>query len=313
MPKGRSLTASALLQTPGGEPRAAWRLAAFGIAIAVASLAVGGALLPLATATPLARLARDVRLPLDQVSSVFALVIATWLTGRLVHRHGWPTWTETGLGRAAWRPAPVGAAFAAGLGVVLVPAAVLLVTGGARFEAATAADSPAFVTWSAAALLVPAALAEELLFRGYAFSACLQGVGRAGAVAMTSVAFGLAHLFNPGPTAVSIAGVMCAGAFLAVVRLTTGSLVAASAAHFGVNFAQAAVLHAPVSGLALQTPGYRYVPTGPAWLTGGSWGPEAGVVTVAGFAAATFLYVQRWRRAGDRAPAARGSTNRNSE
>jgi hypothetical protein len=40
----------------------------------------------------------------------------------------------------------------------------------------------------------------------------------------------------------------------------------------------AAVLHVPVSGLPFATPGYRAVITGPDWLTGGSWGPEGGVL-----------------------------------
>lgn len=307
------MNAGGLLRTPRGEPRAAWRVAAFGIIVAASSVVVGGAVLQLASATPLARLARDVRLPLDEMATVLTLVFATWLTGRLIHREGWPTWAEVGLGRAAWRPGPLVGALASGVGVVLVPAALLLGVGAARFEPAIATDSPAFVLWSAVALLAPAAFAEELLFRGYVFSACRQGIGRAGAVAVTSAAFGLAHLFNPGPTVASIAGVMFAGVFLAVVRLATGSLVAASLAHFGVNFAQAAVLHASVSGLALQAPGYRYVAAGPAWLTGGAWGPEAGLVTVAGFAAASFLYLQWWRRAGNEAPAAARPTNGNPE
>lgn len=296
-----------LLRTPGGEPRAASRVAAFGVIVAASSVAVGGMALQLAAATPLARLARDLRLPLDQLATVLTLLFATWLTGRLIHRDGWATWREAGLGRGAWTVGPLVSAFAAGLGVVLVPAALLLGTGAARFEPAMATDSPAFVTWSAVALLAPAALAEELLFRGYVFGACLGGVGRVGAVVVTSVAFGLAHLFNPGPTVASIAGVTCAGVFLAVVRLSTGSLVTAGMAHFGVNFAQAAVLHASVSGLALQAPGYRYVATGPAWLTGGAWGPEAGLVTVAAFAAASFLYLKWWRRAPDGTPAAASS------
>lgn len=301
------MNAEALFRTPGGEPRAAWRVAAFGASVAASSVVVGGGVLQVAAATPLARLARDIRLPLGQLATVLALVFATWLTGRLIHREEWAAWREAGLGRGAWRAGPLAAALAAGVGAVLLPAALLVGIGAARFEPATATESAAFVTWSAMALLAPAAAAEELLFRGYVFGACRDGIGRAGAVAATSAAFGLAHLFNPDPTVAAIAGVMCAGAFLAVVRLATGSLAAATAAHLGVNFAQAGVLHASVSGLALQAPGYRYVATGPTWLTGGAWGPEAGLVTVTAFAAATFLYVRWWRRAPDGTPAAAAS------
>ncbi|HVT40817.1 MAG TPA: hypothetical protein VHE78_17390, partial [Gemmatimonadaceae bacterium] len=82
--------------------------------------------------------------------------------------------------------------------------------------------------------------------------------------------------------------------FLASVRLATGSLYAAFVAHLAWNFVQGAVLHAPVSGLALPAPGYRAVDAGPAWLTGGAWGPEGGLAAAAGMLGATFLLL--WRR-----------------
>lgn len=78
--------------------------------------------------------------------------------------------------------------------------------------------------------------------------------------------------------------------FLAGVRLTTGSLAAAWLAHLGTNWAQGALLHAPISGLTfLPTPGYRLVPSGPDWLTGGAWGLEAGAATAATLLVITFL------------------------
>jgi hypothetical protein len=105
----------------------------------------------------------------------------------------------------------------------------------------------------------------------------------------------LLHLFNPAPTVLSTVMVGIAGVFLAVVRVTTGSLYAASVAHFAWNFVQAALLHAPVSGLPLPTPGYRLADSGPAWLTGGAWGPEGGLAAAAGMLLATFLLVRRAR------------------
>jgi hypothetical protein len=49
-------------------------------------------------------------------------------------------------------------------------------------------------------------------------------------------------------------------------------------AHLAWNWTMAAVLHVPVSGLSFATPGYRAVLDGPAWLTGGTWGPEGGIM-----------------------------------
>jgi hypothetical protein len=58
------------------------------------------------------------------------------------------------------------------------------------------------------------------------------------------------------------------------------------------NLVQAVVLHAPVSGLPLPTPGYRLVDNGPGWLTGGPWGPEGGLAAAGGMLVATFLLVR---------------------
>jgi hypothetical protein len=86
--------------------------------------------------------------------------------------------------------------------------------------------------------------------------------------------------------------VALAGVFLATVRLSTGSLWAATVAHLVWNLVQAVVLHAPVSGLPLPTPVYRLVDHGPEWLTGGAWGPEGGLAAAAGMLVATFLLLR---------------------
>jgi hypothetical protein len=82
--------------------------------------------------------------------------------------------------------------------------------------------------------------------------------------------------------------VMLAGLALGMIRLETGSLWAAWAAHFMWNWIMAAGLHVAVSGLPMATPGYRAVMQGPQWLSGGDWGPEGGafatVVLVAAIA-----------------------------
>lgn len=295
---------SPLVRPPAGEVRAPWRVVAFGIAVGASAVVAVGVGLAVVSATPVSAWARTARVPLDQWALVAALVFATWVTGRIVHGERERVWARAGLGRSSWRPWPSVVAVVVGALVILVPSLLLVAGGAARFASASATDSPAFVAWSAFALLVPAAISEELLFRGYLFDACRAGLGAWGAVGVTSALFALAHVLNPDPTVISVAAVALAGAFLGVVRLTTGSLVAAAAAHFGINYAQAVALHAPVSGLALQTPGYAYVPTGPAWLTGGAWGPEAGAGTVAALAVATFLCLWRCRPANAPPPTA---------
>ena len=139
--------------------------------------------------------------------------------------------------------------------------------------------------------------------RGYLLTTLVEGVGAPFAVAITSVLFAMLHLLNPAPTFISTAMVALAGVFLAVIRLTTGSLWAAWAGHLAWNLVQAVALHAPVSGLPLDTPGYRLVDHGPAWATGGAWGPEGGLAAAGGMLVATFLLV-RFVKPGDLAPRA---------
>lgn len=205
-------------------------------------------------------------------------------------------WTVVGLGRDAWRPVPLALATLAGLAVVSVPAAALVATGHV-----TVVDGPpggwGIAAFDALLWLAAPALFEELLARGYVFGELERRANATVAIALTSLGFGLLHWWNPGATPWTIGAVVLAGVFLGTVRHVTGSLVAAFLAHLAVNWAQGAVLHAPISGLEfLPTPGYRLVPGEPAWLTGGAWGLEAGAATAAALLVVTFLFLVAARR-----------------
>lgn len=258
------------------------RLVAF-IGASLLALAVVPALL-----YPFIRISGSVtgmRLIAFGLMSCAAMLIATAVTVRLFGE-SWRDTTRLGcdaLGR--W---PLLGGLAAGWFAISVPAGLLIWFGALRIVPADAGS-----WWEGAALalaiLVPAALTEELALRGYAFTLLRRAWGVTTAVALTSVAFGLLHLFNPGVTAQSVVLVTLAGVFLAGVRLAFDSLWAAWLAHLGYNFVQLAVLHTPVSGLAVPQPYYRTISSGPVWLTGGAWGPEAGGAAAFGMLGVSFL------------------------
>jgi CAAX protease family protein len=127
------------------------------------------------------------------------------------------------------------------------------------------------------ALLLPAALAEELAFRGVPMVAVSRAVGRRPAVLVQALLFGLAHAFNPGLTPLGIGNIVLAGVFLGLVFLSPGGLWSSTGAHLGWNLTLA-TLGASVSGLPFPVPGLSYVPGHPRWLTGGTFGPEGGLV-----------------------------------
>jgi hypothetical protein len=276
-----------------GKVRAWWRVAFFVAATTAGGILAGNIAYAVIASTPLVNLARQNGVPLPDFGELFGLLIGTYGALRILDGVRDGAWQLVGLGRAALRPRLLLLGLAAGTLGILVPCGVLIAAGRLGFE-----RQPAEIAswWTAARgalfLLAPAAFVEELAMRGYLLTVLVESAGAPLAVAITSVLFALLHLLNPDPTVLSTAMVALAGLFLATVRLTTGSLWAAIIAHLAWNLVQAVLLHAPVSGLPLPTPGYRLVDHGPGWLTGGGWGPEGGLAAAAGMLVATFLLVK---------------------
>jgi hypothetical protein len=136
------------------------------------------------------------------------------------------------------------------------------------------------------AFLVLAAVNEELLFRGYPFQRLVESIGSVGAVALSSVMFGLGHLANPGHTWISTANTALVGIPLAVAYLRTRALWMPLAMHFIWNFIEGIVLGLPVSGYYF--PGlFKPWVSGVVWLTGAAYGPEGGLLATGIIVAAT--------------------------
>ncbi len=190
-------------------------------------------------------------------------------------------WQGVALGRAAWRPGLLLTAFVVGAVAIALPTGIAMASGALRFVPAPPEPWARNLALSVA-VLAPAALTEELLLRGYPFVVLRERWGVVVTIAVTSALFGLLHLGNPGVTPTAIGNVMAAGVFLAGIRVVTGSLAAAWAAHFAWNWTLSAGFHAAVSGLPFGTPQYKLVDTGSDWLSGGAWGPEGSVLVAVG-------------------------------
>ncbi|MDH7486940.1 MAG: CPBP family intramembrane metalloprotease [Anaerolineae bacterium] len=129
---------------------------------------------------------------------------------------------------------------------------------------------------------------EELMMRGYVLQNLAEGLNMAWAVVISSAVFGLLHLGNPYASWISTANIAVAGVFLAAGYLVTRSLWLPIGLHFGWNFFQGTVFGFPVSG----TDGFhliRQTVAGPAWITGGPFGPEAGITGLVAMAVGTAL------------------------
>ena len=278
------MNARALFVGADGRARAPWRillfLALWVCCAVVVMVALGGVL---------RGADRFTRTPgtAESIGLTISLFMAHGITLLLIDRRGW---SYVRLHQAAARPKVLGAGFAIGAAPIAATSLALLAIGWLAVEPMPDGS------WMGAAVkvsvaLLPAALYEELLSRGYVFAALAEWLGNAVAIVLTSVAFGVLHVWNPGWTVGSIASVVLAGVFLAAIMIVTNSLYAAWLAHFAWNWVMAVPMHVKVSGLALANPDYQMVDAGPDWATGGRWGPEGGVVAAAAMILAlTLLY-----------------------
>ncbi len=217
------------------------------------------------------------------------MLIGHLWTFRVVDGRGW---RFVGLGRNAFRPSVL--ALGAGFGAlsIAIPAAILLVLGWLRIEPAAAGSSLGAATASLA-VLVPAVAVGRTAGARLCVCHAARALGpdrrdRGHEPALRRAALGERRL---DPAAVAV--VMLAGIFLGLIRVGTGSLYAAWAAHLAWNVVLVVVLHATVSGLAIETPDYRIVDSGPDWATGGAWGPEGGLFAAAGLVVATWIIFRR--------------------
>lgn len=137
------------------------------------------------------------------------------------------------------------------------------------------------------ALLLAFALLEELVFRRL-LQVWAQGfLGLDGAVWFAAVPFGLLHALNtsgPRRWVVAVEATL-AGAWFGYAFALTGRLGVAWGLHAGWNLAMWPLFGYPEYGAvrpAITFEGlFETRPAGPWWLSGGEYGPEASVLTIA--------------------------------
>ena len=117
-------------------------------------------------------------------------------------------------------------------------------------------------------------LAEEFLFRGYSQWVLSQGMNFWPAAALLSVGFGAIHSGNSGEAKSGLLAAGLIGFFFCLTLRRTGSLWWAIGFHTSWDWGESFFYSVPDSGG--MAPGHllRSSIHGPAWLTGGTVGPE---------------------------------------
>jgi hypothetical protein len=139
------------------------------------------------------------------------------------------------------------------------------------------------IGWLAALLSlgVGAGISEEIVFRGVLYRIVEEGLGTWAALLVSALAFGAIHLGNPHATTWSALAIAIeAGILFGLLYHVTRSLWLCMGLHAAWNVMEGPFYGASVSGLSAH--GWlQSALTGPNWLSGGIFGPEASLVTVA--------------------------------
>jgi uncharacterized protein len=222
------------------------------------------------------------------IVGLLAALLTVWLAGRFLDRR---SFSEFGfrLGAGWWLDLVVGMV----LGALLMTAVFLIELGLGWVEVTgsfeTQGGAPFVIS-----LLFPAAafvcvgVSEETVFRGYQLKNAAEGLnyhslGPRGAIllawVLSSVFFAVLHAANPNATPISTLNIVLAGLMLGFGYVLTGELAIPIGLHITWNFFQGAVYGFPVSGLG--DFGATLLATeqgGPELWTGGSFGPEGGLL-----------------------------------
>ncbi len=201
----------------------------------------------------------------------FLILLATWIMARIERRrirdYGLPL-RRMFCGRF-WQGAILGFA---SITVLLMALRIAGVFHFGPMQLAGAAMWRYAGLWALAFLFV--ALFEEFAFRGYALFTLSTGIGFWPAALVASALFGYVHHGNPGESRL---GLFCAGAvgllFCLLVR-RTGDLWMPIGFHAAWDWGQTFFYGVPDSGISPQGHLFSAASSGPAWLTGGTVGPE---------------------------------------
>ncbi|GLZ15543.1 CAAX amino protease [Actinomadura sp. NBRC 104425] len=230
-------------------------------------------------------------------TAVLAVVVYRWVVRR----------TER---RTPEEVAGKGAVPAFGRGLVVGVALFSAVIGNIAFNGAYHVDglgSPegaiGFIGFMAAA-----AATEELMFRGVLFRLIEQRLGTWIAMVLTGALFGAFHLTNPHASLWGAIAIMIeAGGMLAAAYAATRNLWLPIGLHFGWNFAEAGIFSTEVSGNGATEGLLNSDISGPAFYTGGSFGPEASPPAITFCVLATIVFLWLAHRRGNLVPRRRSA------
>lgn len=169
------------------------------------------------------------------------------------------------------------------LGTLLFGLAVLICcfTGAAQFNGISPQFSIAIIVFYFLGYIVQG-MSEEVMFRGYFMVSVSRRYPIAIAVAVSSIAFSLAHLANTGITLLALVNITLCGVLFGLYIIKRGNIWGAAAMHTAWNFAEGNLFGTSVSGMTVKNSIFSISMSDKlSIINGGKFGPEGGLaVTV---------------------------------
>jgi membrane protease YdiL (CAAX protease family) len=291
---GRSLLTRLFLSPDEPRLRAGWRLLLQLILLFFISML---ALVPLMVLQLFGVLPANDTIAISQLGTFFAVTLSVYLARRFLDRR---SFSSLGLRLDRWAGRDLFAGVVIAGVIMSLVYVVQLTFGWLDFQAFAYQTMPPLQALLGflyfLVIFVAVAWQEELFSRGYQLQNLSEGLSLKWGVLLSSIFFALLHLGNPGASWVSVLGLLAAGFFLAFGYVLTRQLWLPIGLHLGWNIFEGPVFGFQVSGLTT----FRlleHTNLGPAWATGGAFGPEAGLVMLPALllgALLQWLYA-RWR------------------
>jgi uncharacterized protein len=287
MPAGKSATPRSLhwlFEGPNGI-RALWRLILF-LAILEALIYGEGAII----SKTMRGVDRDIVWLVNEISVFVFCLVAAWimakLEGRSIPNYGLPA--RFTFRKQFWQGAAIGFV-AITLLLSILRLCGVFYFGKPQLHGAAIAQFAAL--YGFVFLLV--AFKEEFYARGYVLFTLTTGMGFWASAILTSAYFGFSHRGNQGETWAGMLSAAGAGLLFCFMLRRSGNLWMPIGFHATWDWGQSYFYGVPDSGAML--PGHLFEPhfTGPAWLTGGTVGPEGSWLCPV-FLAALGLAVAKW-------------------
>lgn len=127
--------------------------------------------------------------------------------------------------------------------------------------------------------LAVAAVATEVAFRGFLLRRLIDATGPTAATILLSLIYAMIGSLGPNGTGLSFVVTVVAGVLFSMAYLRTHALWLGWGMHFAWAAAMAVVFGLPVGGIASYSSVVQTDTSGPAWLTGGAYGPDGAFFT----------------------------------